>query len=357
MLYIAERSVNKCFYPIIPKRGKKLEGVYKKPAFEATPGSRWTLNCYKFMDFLASKIKDIHDTKFRQVRGRKFNSKESMASEAFPLLQHPHEINRFDEREKFPEDPNVKNIIQLYTKTFEISLSEVLKSPCFLKTNTAVVRNTIQTISNCQLKCRFEFKTQNQKTRKENFQQSCNIANGYYTLFRAEEISGDEGKDGKKYGTKYKIHFENKLGALFLHNVLTGGYNIIGDNELDPLVVFNFYRLTEYASIFFRKFLMHLNTVPIITVSQDLVLDALGVITPNQTNRKKLFIRLLNELSIGHDLITIVSKNNDFSEVRIKRIKQPSIDDDYIPNPNEHNQSLAEDALKITDPFDNVDGW
>lgn len=304
MKMIGERGYNIHFYPIIKRRGRSFEGNYVKNDFIAEENSRWTLRCYKFMDWLSTKMRQ----NFEKTMNLKYpdmgipKSNEQRVHDYCVLLSNPQYI--YDLKRSFSNPNNgYYPLAKNYHETLIVDIKQLAKE---LKGFTkAEVKEVLRTIASCRVITKYQIKRyiiQNNVT-SFNYKFEYNNANeGFESLFNIEFNDNE---------TTCKIVFNTGLSICFLHNIYTNGYEIIDDDM---------YKLSESAQIIYRKRFFQYNGF-ISKLSLNFVLDTLGIVNKNKTNNNNLFKRIITELS-DYNLIDVLSEDDSFIEVRIAKEKK-----------------------------------
>ena len=298
MNIVTERSINLQMRPMINARGKVFPPIYKifnsagHENFTATGESRWDYNCYRLMDFLASKIKENVDKKIGEI----FSATDSRLSELqIEILSNPDKVYSLKEKlDSYKKGADVKLIVVSVTQS---TPREMLNSKCLEGIDRLNLDSTILKASSCKVNIPFEFKTIIDK--KSKFVPF--VYKNFDSFFTFEKISGEMSSDGKYYRPTYKFNFDTVLGYLFIHNIICAGCCKIEEP---------FYKLSNYANILFRmKFLPYSNYIKRVLYMDD-ILTSLNIKEPNKRWRKQFFYRLINELR-DFGLITISSITDD----------------------------------------------
>jgi hypothetical protein len=147
-------------------------------------------------------------------------------------------------------------------------------------------------ISKCKFITEYKFKTIKQNTSKTGqFKKSKPYTPYEYEAMFTVEINDENAE----------INFNTGYGICFLHNIFTGGYELI-DEDL--------YKLSENTQFVYRKIFFTYGTLPKVFIRMDRIFEFLNITTQNTTNRKKLFKKIINELSTV-DRIQLKRKVND----------------------------------------------
>jgi len=291
MQMLSERGFNIHMFPMIPKRGRVFEGDYVRKnskgetVFIAKEGSRWNLRCYKFMDWLSTKIRKrfddnmfFMDSKLGLVK----NIHDYRLSE-YILLNRPDLFlnvldgvqNRFSSNEK---------LARPYKDSYRIYYKEVAKDLGWEKKH---VKKTIEMISNCKFKTKYNIKTA--KTYGPRTEVSfkhgySNINSEFESMFN---INFTNSVNLELDVGDCFITFDTGFGICFLHNLFTGGYQLIDDN---------LYNLSESAQLVYRQRFFTYNKIPGTQLTMKWVLNFLNNTSPNISFNKNLFKKIINEI-------------------------------------------------------------
>lgn len=321
---LTEKMVNNCFYPVTYKLNNKL----KYSDFIIYEGSKWDLNCYNLVDILSTKIRKKFENSIKRLWNASINGPyDSRLPPYFPLCSQPERIKQLEPDYEDKDNPDVKELKHSCNLKISIPITEISNSIPFKHSNNNVIRKTIEIISTCLMRviCRVNIQLQNKKnfTFQHKYQMKTPT-----TLFKYEYIEGIEGKDKRYYGSKYRFIFDGVLGSIFINNIGTGAYNLIEFPE-------DFYNLSKYANLLFRKFLLHLDHTPVINLERDIVLSYIGIYDKEPYQQKRRFKLIIEELQ---DLKFInicwnekISKFPSYYKVnRIKKSDREKLIDDLV---------------------------
>lgn len=304
MKIVSEICLNKKMRPMINSKGKIFPPVYtigeNEKTFSAPGDSRWDYNCYRLMDFFASKIKQGYDRTFGEIK----SVTDPFLSNNM-LLVNPSLINTLKtELESYNNGNKTNN--SLLTVTINASVKEMRNHECLQGISNYQLHETIKKASDCKVNMIYDFKTiKDNKGVFDHYKYD-----GFDNFFSFEKIQGEAASNGKFYQTTYKFYFNTIIGYLFTHNILCAGWCVI-----EP----PFYRLSPLSNILFRmEFLPFTNNIKRILI-QDTVLNSLGIIEKGKSVRKRIFRRIVEELT-DYNLIDIKRiKNTSFTEVDCNR--------------------------------------
>jgi hypothetical protein len=304
MQLLSERGFNRHIYPIIPYRGRDLSKEYyvkKDPQgkiiFMATKDSRWNLRCYKFMDYLSTLIRKQFDdwmvqsnpglglvTDYRDPRLSQF-SLYTRPDNMYYILKGMKSIGGRD-----------WDTFNPYNKNIRINYKEVAKA---LKWEKKHVKTIVEMISNYKFRTKYEFKTvdvdlKTTPTFKANYN---NLEyKTFESIFNAEIGVTNKYKDGDDLRfldrgiDDIDINFRTGFGVCFIHNIFTGGYQLI--NEDEPL-----YNLSESTQIIYRDRFFTFNKMKHIYLNDEWICNKLGITTNNVTAKKNIIKKIIDELS------------------------------------------------------------
>lgn len=296
-VHISERGVNIHFYPIMgtvsPGDIKRKNINNENLTFVAKENSRWDLNCYKVMDYFSSEIRIKFNQWFISRFGRICkNSYDPLISTSCVYLSRPDRIDEYNEEQN---RPGFAQDLRVYNLTIERTTFQLLKSPFLKKMSSKTLKETLRKISTCHASCNYQILSEGSTIRggirTHDFSHSYKmIDRGIFdTLFNYELIKGKIGKDNILYGSIHKIYFNTPLGSIFLHNIYTGGYNVIFDLE-------KFYSLSKYAQLLYRKRFFSWSKLNKIILRSDKVMNDLSFNKSNTTDLKKKFQLIVEEL-------------------------------------------------------------
>jgi len=289
MKMLSERGFNIHMFPMIPKRGKIpkngrfIENVIVrkdrqgKVVFKATSDSKWNKRCYIFMDWLSSKIRSNFNLKILTVNPGLGIVKRLDD----PRLQDMYLLNRPDLIHEIIIGVNNPSSAQgslgnVYRYSLAVLYKEVAKD---LKWQKNDVKMIIKMISDCKFITEYKMQTIKPNTTKTGqFIKS-------YKSYDFESIFNVEINDREA-----EINFNTGYGICFLHNIFTGAYEKIDDND-------DLYKLSENTQFIYRQTFFTYGILPKVYLRMDRVFRFLNITTENSTNKKKLFKKIINELS------------------------------------------------------------
>lgn len=301
-MILSERGINIHFYPIVGARGKDLSKDYIRYKngnidFIAKEGSRWDYNCYRLMDFLSTKIRERFDQICLRQMGKIIKHDDLLNLHNAILLHSPNRLQELDPR-NICNNSQTKEMREFYSSDFEVSIKEMLKSPCFQGLDGYAIKKIIKKASDCSVKVNWYFKSESKI--KEGYTSYdfkhtySNLDGEFDQLFNFEFKEGVRGKDGKSYSNICNFKFDTILSSIFIHNIVTGGYSLIEEP---------FYSLSRYANILFRMFILNYTNQRTI-LDMNTVTHRLGLIYSNPSALKKRFTNLILEL-YEHRLISL----------------------------------------------------
>jgi len=316
MQLLTERGINVNFFPV----KKNVEGNYFKEKndkliFLAQKGSRWTLRCYKLMDFLSSNIRVKFENIYKNTRSGnipRYPNHPFILESFGPMLELPFEnLNNY--QKYLDGDQNYIYLKNAYAAIVDVPISEITKITSY---TTDAVLDTVKIASNCLVKTEYAVHSIIKRKPKgddfifgfkkwNNFGHSQNQTN-FERLFNYEVIDG-EIKNGRMYNRIIRFKFNTILGACFIHNVYTGAYQLLDDIPL--------YKLTESSQIIYRKHILFYPRLGI-TLNSKTITNTLGLISNNKTERKRVFKRVIEEL-LDFQLIKIIERYSSGS-VKLK---------------------------------------
>ncbi len=317
MRIIAERGVCVNIFPMVEARGKKFEGDYiikrqGKPIFIGHENSRWDYNCYRVMDFVASKIREDFDNYCYQKFGEK-NIPLSNFPQFF-LISRPDMIDNV-----YRDDLNniMKNERNIYSVEFNINFNDMMKSDCLKGLQPYIIKDTLQKINNFKFKTNYKIKTEsNVKTTDGisllDFSKGIsNLNNNFTSFIKIKDSSYNLGVNNKKYNRKLNFCLGPMYGCseftvAFMHNIFTGGYNVIKNPK-------KFYSLSKYANILYRLRFFQFNNIKTVLKFTN-VMNELGLSMNNITNSKKKFIQIIEDLA-DNKFIYIMDSGKDGNDI------------------------------------------
>jgi len=234
---IIERGINNCF----------------------TPSKEWTLNCYKVMDLVATKTRD----KFKKWASTNGNKCKDISTK-LPYLCNPEYVTNFESSEV------LQNI---YKKGVVLTLRDFALFPATKHLNSKEIQRTLTLISNYQFTGKYRIMT---------------LVNEKYKFQHFIDIENDFICNLSLIDKTYTLKFESILGSLFLHNVYAGAVSVLPDYIFDKL-----YNLPKYPSLFFRKYLLHLNHIIYPKIDLHDVRKKLNLTTPGWNKQFKEWLKIL----------------------------------------------------------------
>jgi len=311
---ICERGINIHFYPMVDTRWHKLTGKYirkigKKTVFIAQDGSRWDLNCFKFMDFLSTYIKADWDVECSGLFDDIIMSPYTDLIHNLPLFGKHTNVYEINNRRRY-------SAFGIYQREYEISFKDIKKSESCVGFSKHHILDVLEKIANCKIKTVYAIYSEGNKVidgkRRaswENKFSNMNDDDSFQSIFDYELVEGTVGKDGKTYCNKVIIKFSSQLGAIFLHNVFSTGYCRI-DKSL--------YSLSKNAQILYRKrYLPYTTAATKVVLNHDILFHMLGLNVKNVTIAKRTFNNVIEEL-VDSKMIKIVGKTNKDSIITSK---------------------------------------
>lgn len=328
MQMLSEVGVNRHIYPIIQKRGRVFEGEYVKRdkdeiIFSATEESRWNLRCYKFMDYVSSKIrKGFEDFNYNQNRSLgKIKSLSDPRLEKYNLLMRPDLIYSIKEGVNNPKGQN-GYLAGPYIYFPNFIIKNIAKD---LKWSKADVIEIIKMISNYKFKTKYYFftaKVYGTRTLKNYKYFYDNFSGVHEPLFNIE-FSEDESECIVKFNTGF--------GICFLHNLYVGGYNLFDKKKL--------YSLSESVQILYRKKFFQWGRLPKVYLGINNVMDILGTKSVNKTSERLVFHRIISEL-IEKTEVNLVEKKCENRYELSKGIKEKKKCYSLCDKDNEKQESV-----------------
>lgn len=302
MQMLSERGFNRHVYPIIPYRGRDLDKAYyvkKDPQgkiiFTATKESRWNLRCYKFMDYLSTIIRKQFDdwmvqsnpglglvTDYRDQRLSQFNL-FTRPDNMYYVLKGMKSIGGKDWDTFSP-----------YNKNIRINCKEVAK---YLKWEKKHVKTIVEMISNYKFKTNYQFKTVDVNFNEQPTFKKHSYNNLEYKTFESilnasfgatTKYPDYEGMDRTE--DDIDINFCSGFGVCFIHNIYTGGYQLINDDEA-------LYNLSESTQIIYRDRFFTFDKMKHIYLNDEWICNKLGITTTNVTSKKNIIKKIIDELT------------------------------------------------------------
>lgn len=283
MQMLSEVGINRHIYPIIQKRGRVFEGDYVKMkgdeiVFRATEDSRWNLRCYKFMDYIASKIRNkFEDYNHKQSPGGFIKNLSDPRLEIYSLLMRPDLIYSIKNGVNNPTGQN-GHLATPYVYFPKLNIKSIAKDLKWMKSDVIKI---IKMISSYKFKTKYHFLTAltyGSKVNKSYKHSYNNFSDDYEPVFNVE-FSEDE--------SECIIKFNTGFGICFLHNIYVGGYDLF-DEKL--------YSLTESAQIIYRKRFFTYSKILQATLEKGYVMDILGLHNTHKTQEQSLFEKIINEI-------------------------------------------------------------
>lgn len=312
MQMLSERGVNVGMFPMINKRGRSFNENYirernRRPEFIAEAGSKWDIKCYKLMDYLATEIrlgfvKNL--TELNPDMGIPKNPSDPRLTSSCAFLNNASKAVNILENDIYFNSNDASFLKRIYQMSFTRSLKEIAKAvPGFSDSRT--VKEAIIQVANCKIKMRYPIYSFSEKDKKYNFNfvyNNFDIAKPFDSFFNYELIEGNSRSDGRVYNESCVFHLNTMIAACFLHNIFTGGYQLIDEP---------FYSLSESTHLIYRKRLFiysNINTI----LTQDYVTYALGLNSKYTSERNKIFNRIVDEL-VDNKLVRLDKKDKNGS--------------------------------------------
>ena len=322
MRLLSEVGINRHIFPIIPKRGripkkkKYIEDVIKrkdkhgKVIFKATVDSKWNLRCYKFMDWLSSKIK--YRFNYRMINPNPnlgiIKRLDDPRLHQMVLLNRPELIHEVLYGVKNPLSRQ-GDLATEYRYMIKLSCKKIAKDLKWMKSD---VKSIIEMISKYKFITEYKMHTIKLNTsRTGQFKNSKPyIPDDFESLFNIEFDKDD-----------VEINFNTGYGICFLHNIYTNGHQLV-NNSL--------YKLSENTQFVYRNRFFTYGSLPKIYVRMDWVFNFLNITTTNVTNRKKIFTKIINELEEINEIQLKRKVNNECYEFSIGCAKKENKKDNNI---------------------------
>ncbi len=293
---VSERGVNVHMFPMVENRWDKLEGkiikkVGNRVVFVAQENSRWDLNCFKFMDFLATYIKNDWDDECTEYYQDIIDDPYRNLTDLLPIYNRASNIYVIN---------NHNNPFGIYQREYTIPFRSISKSLSCKGWTKDIIKNTLQKITSCKVKTIYALYCENSEDRST-------WANKFSNMCETDEFQSffDYDIEGKLYSNIAKIKFNSQLGAAFLHNIFSSGYCFIDEP---------FYCLSKNAQILYRKrYLPYTTAASNVTLNKEKTFHILGLNnSSNKTVSNKLFKNIIEEL-VDFDLIKIMGKSKNGS--------------------------------------------
>jgi len=303
---------------MVEARGKKFEGDYiikrqGHPIFIGHEDSRWDYNCYRVMDFIASKIREDFDEYCYKKWGKR---NVSLNLTNLPLVVRP-DITSELFNEELKTLVNIREIRQTYSYKISVSYKELINHQCLKGLQLFQLQEVIQKIKNFKFKTDYKIKSESNirntdGTPRLGFSNGIsNINTNFSTIINIRETEYKLGVNNKKYNQKLEFELGPDYNAsifsiAFFHNIMSGGYQVINKPK-------QFYSLSKYAHILYRlRFLQFSKIRAYIKFS--IIMKQLGLSTKNITNSKKKFKQIIEELS-DNKLIYINEITEEVDEI------------------------------------------
>jgi len=295
MKMLSERGFNIHMFPMIQRRGRVFKEDYirkdskGKIVFVAKEGSRWNLRCYKFMDWLSTKVRNRFDeymlAEFPDEGLIKSCNDQRIGDKCCLLYKPTYFLNILDCLKG--NDSSYKMLSQSYQWNPTIPLKQIAKELGWEKSHVIKV---VEIITNCKMRFSYQIKTGNLYNNSMKF----SFKNFSYVPEEFESFFNVDIKDGN-----CNFIFNTGLGLCFIHNLLTGGYELIDEN---------LYKLSESAQLLYRQRIFTYPGFPT-TITKDYVFNLLGITGKNKTSNNTLFKKIIEEL-IEFKLIFIKDKKD-----------------------------------------------
>jgi len=282
MKMISERGINIHMFPMIQRRGRVFKEDYVRKdskgqtMFVATEDSRWNLRCYKFMDWLSTKIRKRFDECIiaeNPELGIAKTCNDERISKKCNLLFKPS--NFLDILNCLKGNQSSYNLLaQPYTWNPTITFKQISKELGWEKQHVIEV---IKIITECKMKFAYSIKTGSlyNNSYKFNFKSFHYVPENFESFFNIE-INEDN----------CTFLFNTGFSLCFIHNIMTGGYELIDDK---------LYNLSESSQIVYRqRFFTY--TKMLTTLTKTYVFNLLGISGKNITTNNKLFQKIITEL-------------------------------------------------------------
>jgi hypothetical protein len=292
----SERGINVHMFPIMDTRWHKPEGriikkVGNRAVFVAQEGSRWDLNCFKFMDFLATYIKNEWDVECSESYQDILEDPYRELTDLLPIYGRSANIYAINKR---------INPFGIYQREYAIPFRLISKFISCKGWTKDIIKNVLQKISSYKIKTKYALYC-------ENIEGGATWKNKFSNMSEIDEFQSifDYDIEHKAYSNKVNIKLNSQLGAAFLHNIFSTGYCFIDES---------LYSLSNNAQILFRKrYLPYTDAAQNVTLNKDKIFHMLGLNnTSNKTVSNKLFKQIIDEL-VSCNLIKIIGKTKNGS--------------------------------------------
>jgi len=304
MTFISERGINYHMFPItgtVPP-GNIIKTRKNQIVFEALEGSQWDLNCYILMDLIATHIRKIFVDRYQRTYGDiPSRSTAHHMTENCPYLSRPDLLDIYQKEIESPG--HYAPEITQYAISFDIFPSNYLEQPQLKSWNHKTLKDTLEKITSCKVKCNYQFKSESSEhingIRKHDFNHAYQM-NTFESLFEYNVILGKRSPDNKRYGSYYQLNFNTPLSSVFVHNIYTCAYTLI-DQEI--------YSLSKSAQLLYRKRFLPWSGKYKTTLKQNTVINDLCINNKNKTELRKKFNNIIDELydlkfiSISEDVV------------------------------------------------------
>jgi len=327
MQLLTERGFNIHMYPMIQRRGRIFEETYQNNdvelkgyiklkngvidfiaeqkagnanLFEKDSYSRWNLRCYKFMDWLSTKVRKEFDNDMVRLNPELglITTLVDPRLSTYILTSHPENIYNIIDAIKYPHINNGYNHHSYcYNRPYIINYKIAAKELGWEKQHLI---NTVNTISKCKFKTNYQIKSLNsfgKTTANFNYAYNNLINNrNFESMYNIENIYGGDKNCAK-------INFNTGFGICFLNNIILGGYQLIDDS---------LYNLSENTQLVYRQRFLTYNKIPVTRLTLDWVSNFLGLNTKNKTELKTTFKKIIKELSLisGIEIMQKVSDDH-----------------------------------------------
>jgi len=266
-LNISERGINKSIVPVVKKGGSEVqfpfEWMSEKTKHVCSINGYWDARNDMVMDVLGYffLLKEGGD----QLPEEKFNVFDNFES----IKAREMELNQ-EEKEKAEEpllDEALKN--QRYCVKFDDHYFRKFTGKSKMHSNE--ILNLL--LETSRVEFRIAFPVRMQEDGKSGIKEKWYCMNLFSRFFEMG-YKETERTDGIVQNRTYFIFFNTILGELFVHNLLTKGYDWV-DNSL--------YDLPQSAQMFYRRFLLHHN-YSTVELSLDTIAANLNLKDKNRVN-------------------------------------------------------------------------
>ena len=264
MKFPAERSLSYSFYPLYLRKGKR-KGLVKLPhvvksnrcgEFDFVSSSFWGPIEFAFMDMLAAKVLDMHNT-----NGMTNLYKVSAVKEA---IEKPTSHINF----VFTED-------------------ELRKChPSFASLNSIHILNLIDKIANYKVKLKYKVRAEIDDKMSWYVFDNTKLDDNMVSLFTYQVKPIMTSNTGVIYKRKYKISFDTSLGNLFCINVASINLDWINHD---------FYNLSDYTQLIYRMLINSTRSYTINT-SAGIISKKIHFLGLNKYQVEDTIVKSFNEL-------------------------------------------------------------